>query len=194
VVDAGYWDNYGVSLACGFLFECLKGDPAAPMRRWLEDNVSGVLLVQIRDGVSTLSAEGAARPSPQKPRERRRAGFGSLARGLEWLTTPVSGLFSAREGAMMFRNDEQVEAVGAMFAVKHGEGFFTTVTFSFDRSASLSWYLTEREKRLLSRQARIVVKAKAEALKQWWEERHRGKSGDAVAHAGGARSFASGTR
>lgn len=178
VADAGYWDNYGVSLACGFLFESLKGDPAAPMRRWLEENVSGVLLVQIRDGVSTLSAEGEAKPAAPKRGERPRQELGSLARGIEWLTTPILGLFSARQGAMMFRNDEQVEAVGAMFAAKHGDGFFTTVTFSFDRQASLSWYLTEREKRLLSRQARLVVKARAEALERWWEEkRPRGQAG-----------------
>jgi hypothetical protein len=141
------------------------------MRRWLEDNVSGVLLVQIRDGVSTLSAEGAPRPSRAKRLRAPRAALGSLTRGLEWLTTPLTALFSAREGAMMFRNDEQVEAVGAMFAAKHGDGFFTTVTFSFNRQASLSWYLTEREKRLLSRQAGNLVKAKAEALQQWWDDK-----------------------
>ena len=44
VVDAGYYDNYGVSLAAGWLFNAID---------WLKANVSRVAVVHIRDGVST---------------------------------------------------------------------------------------------------------------------------------------------
>lgn len=39
VVDAGYYDNYGVDLACALLFA---------HREWIAKNSAGVLLVQIR--------------------------------------------------------------------------------------------------------------------------------------------------
>ena len=43
VVDAGYYDNYGVNLAALWL---------SKMRSWLEANTSGVVVIQIRDHVS----------------------------------------------------------------------------------------------------------------------------------------------
>ena len=45
VVDAGYYDNYGIQVAASWL---------TANREWLRTNTSGVLLVQIRDGLSTL--------------------------------------------------------------------------------------------------------------------------------------------
>ena len=45
VVDAGYFDNYGVSLAAAFLFSKKNMD-------WFRDNVSKIVLIQIRDGQS----------------------------------------------------------------------------------------------------------------------------------------------
>jgi hypothetical protein len=162
VVDAGYWDNYGVSLASAFLDECMN-EPA--LRQWLSRHVSGVLLVQIRDGVVSRSAEGT------DFRRERKAPPGPMSRGLEGLSSPLEGILSAREAAMVFRNDEHVEAVSRRFDAMMGEGFFQTTTFSFRGNVSLSWYLTDREKKKLAKAAARAVEEQAEALEQWWAER-----------------------
>ncbi|MDI3282153.1 patatin-like phospholipase family protein [Polyangium sp. 15x6] len=153
VVDAGYWDNYGVNLACGWLDELLRTD-------WIEQNVSGILLVQIRDGIE--------RPEP--------AGddFGDrIARALEGMTSPVSAVLSARESVMRFRNDEQVEAVARRFHLdkRFGGSFFQQVTFEFSGDAALSWYLTPEERKGLEDAAKTTVGAEASAIRAWWDER-----------------------
>src|SRR5262249_25695369 len=43
VVDAGYYDNYGVALAAAWIYR---------YQNWLLENTSGVVLIQIRDGIS----------------------------------------------------------------------------------------------------------------------------------------------
>ncbi|MDC0744219.1 patatin-like phospholipase family protein [Polyangium mundeleinium] len=153
VVDAGYWDNYGVNVACGFLDEMLRTS-------WLEQNVSGILLVQIRDGIE--------RPEPAGNH------FGDrIARALEGLTSPVSAVLAARESVMRFRNDEQVEAVARRFHLdkRFGESFFQQVTFEFPGDAALSWYLTPEEQQSLTDAAKTAVGEKSDALRVWWDER-----------------------
>jgi len=169
VLDAGYWDNYGTSVACAWLEACLSEDArAGTLGRWLRENVSGVLLVQIRDGIERLSAEGADfRVEKRRPKAR-------MEMGLEGLSSPVEGTLSAREAAMLFRNDEQVEVVARRFAAEFGPGFFTTATFCFRGKVSLSWALTEMEKRKLVVASERVVEEQAEALLRFWHERGGG--------------------
>ncbi|MDI1430246.1 patatin-like phospholipase family protein [Polyangium sorediatum] len=153
VVDAGYWDNYGVNVACGFLDEMLRTS-------WLEQNVSGILLVQIRDGIE--------RPEPAGNHFNDR-----IARALEGLTSPVSAVLAARESVMRFRNDEQVEAVARRIHLdkRFGESFFQQVTFEFPGDAALSWYLTPEEQQSLKDAAKATVGDKSDALRLWWDER-----------------------
>ena len=47
VVDAGYYDNYGVEVATAWIYQ---------NRSWLAKNTAGVLLVQIRDSISVKRA------------------------------------------------------------------------------------------------------------------------------------------
>jgi hypothetical protein len=130
VVDAGYYDNYGVDLAAQWIDK---------NREWLRGHTSGVLLVQIRafsneKQVRRLGADEAA---------------GSLAglvdRGLWFLTSPLSGISEARHAVTTFRNDEMIERVGRYFNGPGGpdpsgraEGaFFSTVIFSCDQDADV---------------------------------------------------------
>lgn len=94
VVDAGYYDNDGVSLAAAWLFSGANRD-------WLRRNVSKVVLIQIRDGASGEHRKLASRDMPETS--------STLSRGLEFLTTPPSALFSARVGSSSFRNDGLLE-------------------------------------------------------------------------------------
>lgn len=95
VVDAGYFDNYGVSLAAAWL-------TSPSTRAWMRDRVSGVLMIQIRDGQSEQERRlETVAPDRSRP----------LSRGLEWLTAPPQGLIHALESAAIFRNDEQMEGL-----------------------------------------------------------------------------------
>jgi hypothetical protein len=125
VVDAGYFDNYGVSVAAAWLHH---------HRRWLKANTSGVALVQIRDSAS----------------DNRRLYANTVgegwrwSRGIEWLTGPLVGAGSARESGMSFRNDGELERLADYFNIDgkgKWKGFFTTVVFESRVEVALSWYL-----------------------------------------------------
>jgi hypothetical protein len=166
VLDAGYWDNYGTSVACAWLEACVTGDGhAGALGKWLRENVSGVLLVQIRDGVESNSADG------MDFRLEKRRPKAVMARGLEGLTSPIEGALSARAAAMLFRNDEQIESVARRFDAEFGPGFFSTVTYSFRGKVSLSWSLTEMETQKLFRASTRVVEEQGSSIERWWDER-----------------------
>ncbi len=129
VVDAGYWDNYGVNLCSSWLEDALI---SAKRREWLGSSFGNVLLLQIRDGVLAYSAEQA----PSKADEHSRA----LARGIEWLSSPPEAVLAARDAVTIYRGDEQVESLADEFGAS-----FTTAVVEFGRSASLSWSLTSDE-------------------------------------------------
>ncbi len=165
VVDAGYWDNYGTSVACAWLEACVSGDPrVGDMKRWMREHVSGVLLIQIRDIVEKRSAEG----TDFRLEERRPPS--EMERGLEGIISPAVGALSARESAMLFRNDELVELVARRCSDEFGPEFFSTATFCFRGNVSLSWSLTEMEKGKLRRAAERAVEAQAPRLEAFWRK------------------------
>lgn len=165
VVDAGYWDNYGTSVACAWIEACIGGDPrVGDMKRWMREHVSGILLIQIRDIVERLSTEG----SDFRLEERRPPS--EMERGLEGLTSPALSALAARESAMLFRNDELVELVARRCNDEFGPGFFSTVTFCFRGHVSLSWSLTEMEKGKLLRAAERMVNGQAPRLVEFWKQ------------------------
>jgi hypothetical protein len=165
VVDAGYYDNYGVNLACAWLDEL-----RARHLDWLRTQVSGIAVVQIRDEVLGISAPPAGvGPLPDGS---------ALGRGLEELSSPPRGLLSAHTASPVFRNDEQLEAMANHFAgltalyPELPPGFFTTVRFSFAGTVSLSWYLTQREKDSLCAQAAQVAEGpEGTKLRDWFAAR-----------------------
>jgi hypothetical protein len=145
VVDAAYYDNYGVNLSSLWL---------SKMSSWLEENTSGVLVVQIRDNVS----QGARteidfdRIKPEDSLLDRLLWHGGsrLVRpGLQAISTPLIGVTNARVWTMAFRNDEQVDLQDLMFDEKRGSDFFRTVVFECPVEVSLNWKLSEREKAVL---------------------------------------------
>jgi hypothetical protein len=127
VVDAGYYDNYGVNVAASWIYH---------YRDWIRNNTSGVVLIQIRDSAS----------------ERRRLyshaekDTWNLAKGLEWLTGPLVGANNALQSIMSFRNDEQLETLNDLFN-KGTSDFFTTAVFESKVEIALSWHLTREDVR-----------------------------------------------
>jgi hypothetical protein len=168
VVDAGYYDNYGVNLACGWLRECLRDDRR---RGWYAAHVARVLLVQVRDNVSELSMNRAD-PAPSAPAARRPlATLGRWAgRGFQGITTPVHALLTARTSAMLFQNDADLETVTELYDRAFGDGFLTTIVFDLKADVSLSWYLTEEELALVRAQLEsAAIRQKYRDVAGWLE-------------------------
>jgi hypothetical protein len=95
VVDAGYYDNYGVNVAALWL-----SDPS--VRTWITKNTLGVVLVEIR-AEPTSAPPWCHRPSPLA---------GVAGQGL---TTPIEGVAAARSSSMRFRNEEEIRGVQALY-------------------------------------------------------------------------------
>ncbi|MBV8234187.1 MAG: patatin-like phospholipase family protein, partial [Acidimicrobiia bacterium] len=132
VVDAGYYDNYGVQVASAWIQKNID---------WLIDNTSGVALVQIRDAVSQKERLEVA--------DAPRGFFATVARGFQFFTSPLDGAEQARYTVSAFRNDQDVQNLSDLFteralrkinpdnknsaavtkAEKEARAFFTTAVF-----------------------------------------------------------------
>jgi hypothetical protein len=163
-VDAGYFDNYGLELACAWLRRL-----AERQRAWLAARVSGVLVLQIRDNVSTLSVNPET-DATERVRARERTS--ALQRGLECLTSPPEALLAARESVMLFRNDAQLAALRSFFeAAGLGRDTLKTTIFEFRGEASLSWTLSGDEIDALRGQVESSgIREKIEAVRSWLGE------------------------
>jgi hypothetical protein len=134
VVDAGYYDNYGVQVAAAWVEK---------NRVWLNQHTSGVVLIQIRDSISQKERlEVADAPKGVKA---------WLARGFRFFTSPVAGAASARNASTVFRNDQDVWELTDLFdrlkpleaapdpsnSSKLDRAFFTTVVFENSAEVTL---------------------------------------------------------
>jgi hypothetical protein len=164
VVDAGYYDNYGIQVATSWIYQ---------NRHWLAENTSGVLLLQIRASVSVRDRLGVD-DSPE-------SWWSWATRGFQFLSSPIDGVMAARYHSSSFRNNKDVAFLSRWFAdwMRHRYGadhpgpFFTTVVFEnsatvplrgqevpdpWSRSGTplggaqevpLTWYLTQAEIRAI---------------------------------------------
>ncbi|HJZ58996.1 MAG TPA: patatin-like phospholipase family protein, partial [Gemmataceae bacterium] len=157
VVDAGYYDNFGVGIVASWLFNHMD---------WIRENTSGVVIVQIRDGVSESG----------RKREEVPDSFPPLAeRGLHWLTTPPAGLWSSRMAANAFRNDNLLHLLNDFFAANgFPRGFFATVAFELSVGDDVALNFTLSETEIAAIRAAIERDAytlRAESLVNWWHAR-----------------------
>jgi len=130
VVDAGYYDNYGIQLAAAWIRQ-----NHADLARL----TSGVLLVQIRDSASERDRLDVA--------DEPATAWEVATRGFQFLTSPIEGLMEARYTVSSFRNDADVESLNAPFSsnqegsVPDSHGFYTTI--SFENSADVTIEVTD---------------------------------------------------
>jgi len=157
VVDAGYYDNYGMSVCAAWLADCFC---SPERRRWIEQNVSRILIVQLRDQVSPLQGTSGTLHEESGP----------IRRGLEGLSSPVQGVLSSRDAVSVFRNDEQLEQVIRLYDGGLELGFVRTEIFAYPGQASLSWYLSQHERVAISRSAR-ELSAQLTDLRAFWRGR-----------------------
>lgn len=164
VVDAGYYDNYGVAVAARWINHHQKD---------LKALTSGIVLVQIRDQASTGSRLGAGRAQPVRTRL-----FGKLVDAFSFLTSPPMGAESARTASASFRNDEDLMALSNLLNDDGEEApFFTTVAFEIGAEVSLSWTISREEFAELEAQLEPPVQTsgatnpnleRLDLLKEWW--------------------------
>jgi hypothetical protein len=153
VVDAGYYDNYGINVICGWLDEYTT---RPEKMKWLLDH-RGIVVIEIRDGIDSRFGPVVTWMT--------RAKTTPLSRGLEGFLSPPSAVLAARESVPIFRNDEQIEGLSRRFPA----GFFTTAKFEFTEDASLSWYLTSEERKALDDDSGAGHnQIELEGLKRWW--------------------------
>lgn len=145
VVDAGYYDNYGVSLLNALLSqssaECVdrgsasKTDAIGPfcLREWVRERTSGILLLEIRAfGLGTEGELGdACEPVP----------VGSADSALAFLTSPVEAVLAARSRAMVFQNEQGRRRIGQM----DPDLRVNRVVFAHCGGGSMNWILPPDE-------------------------------------------------
>jgi hypothetical protein len=184
VVDAGYYDNYGIQLAAAW---------AQTNADWLIEKTSGVVLVQIRDAIN---------PEAHRDVADAPTGFwATVGRSFQFVSSPVEAALQARDSAGLFRNDQDVQTLSDLFtdkfkrwarenikdsalqqqALDRARAFFTTVVFESsaevvssavdpeaepDPSASaprqrsevaLDWYLSEAEQAALKKAINVPL-------------------------------------
>jgi hypothetical protein len=121
VVDAGYYDNYGVQVAAAW---------TRKNRAWLVRHTSGVVLVQVRDSISQKDRMEIADAPPGI--------WARVARGFHFFTSPAEGVTSARYSSTMFRNDQDVSELCERFDTgPDSPACFTTI--AFENSASVTF-------------------------------------------------------
>jgi hypothetical protein len=163
VVDAGYYDNYGVNVAARWVYR---------FREWIRANTSGVLLIQVRDGRSQDHRRYLGDPEEDNLKGWRKR----LETGTQWLTSPPTGAVTARESVMSFRNDEQVEVLDAYFHSfpylrGQAEPFFTTAVFERPGAVGMNWYLRPSDRELIVRGMDDKINQDAlELIEKWWKK------------------------
>jgi hypothetical protein len=128
VVDAGYFDNFGVDLASLWLLE----NQAA-----IREYTSGVVLIEVL---------GYPRRA-EKVQFREGDGKGDLmAWGASEVSTPAEAILNLYARGAYFRNDQLLQLVSRAFDKPGATNpFFTTVSLEYAGPATLSWTLPETE-------------------------------------------------
>jgi len=199
VVDAGYYDNYGVNLGSAWINS---------HKDWFRRHASGVLVVQVRAfrNEKRLKILDQDVYAPAKPQAETTIGFYDwvawgvglvpqfltlLNDGARSVAIPAQGVAMARESSMFFRNDENLEVLHDVFKRLTGDDeFFRTVVFTCDtiqvgqasqNVETLNWYIDPAEYDQIERNMDAFDPAtqtgrernhlRLERLKQWWRSR-----------------------
>jgi hypothetical protein len=147
VVDAGYWDNFGVHTSVTWIERNLP---------WLRANTSGVVVIQIRDVESESDNNNLTRWPPALP-----------LRAFDEFIAPVVAALRGRQSAMTFHNDKDLEQI-----TNGTNGFVTTVVIENPIRAVLSWSLTRHQAiemlEYFEKHPTAVATQRLVALRSWW--------------------------
>lgn len=120
VMDAGLRDNFGMITTLKYLYS---------FRNWISTNTSGVVIIEIRDRFKEYSVKKS-----------------SLETTLQSLFTPFGALYNNLTTVQTYNEDDLLMYASAWF-----DGTIDIIPFQLKNEEkdpiSLSWHLTEREKR-----------------------------------------------
>jgi hypothetical protein len=135
VVDAGYYDNYGVDLAAVWAYE---------NREFIRNETSGVALVQIRAYPSELDTRRGLEPqSNDKPNASDQV-IGWLKTSVQGLTSPLEGGLNARAWSMRFHNAAMIRILDDTF--NDGESrLFETFIFENSADFAMNWFIFDQD-------------------------------------------------
>lgn len=156
VVDAGYFDNYGVDLAAMWL---INNKPV------LDQYVGGVALVEIR--AFPLQERGLTYP-PNDPSYAEAAGV--LADTVGALSTPLRAVLRATMNACYHRNNELLATLDSLYNTGEQASAepFRRFVFELNVDAALNWYLSAEEKKGIARAVGDPkIAQEAAALADW---------------------------
>lgn len=156
VVDAGYFDNYGVDLAAMWMILNQKA---------LKEYVGGIALVEVR--AFPLQARGLSFPTSD-PTQAEAAGV--LADAFGAISTPLRAVLRARANATYHRNNELLATLDHVFntGAQASAEPFRRFVFELDTDAALNWYLSTEEKKGIARAVGAdEVAQQAKALAEW---------------------------
>ncbi|MBN9118208.1 MAG: DUF998 domain-containing protein [Planctomycetes bacterium] len=141
IIDAGFYDNFGVSIAALWLLQ-----HEGSIRKY----TSGVVLVESRafrygttrrhfldPDVEEELPEGLLDRSQVKRRSRDPA-----AAAASWASAPLEALLNLRQRGAFYRNDELLQLLHERLNAGPDESFFTTVGFECPVDAALSWAMS----------------------------------------------------
>lgn len=173
VVDAGYYDNYGVNPALSWLFQ------DAVIEFLADADIEGLVIIQIRafpgkdfgqqaldaaevlalaeanDARITRSMTGdgkdlsAADDQQGKSRRQKEKHKADLPLIPEWLTSPLTGVLAARSGSMAYRNNSQIDRLKKVLEARgRSENFVQSFVFENHADTDqvgVSWHITPQE-------------------------------------------------
>ncbi len=132
LVDAGYYDNYGVNLAANWAYN---------HRDWIVENTSGLALIQLH-AYETRTAKRNAFVVVERATNVRARLFHRFNRGFGWATDPgVAAVSASKKWSMSFRNDEQVRVLHDYFNSRAG-GLFAAFEFENPVDFAMNWFLS----------------------------------------------------
>jgi len=153
VVDAAYYDNFGISVAVAYLEQ-------PDIMGWIKACTGGVVVVQIRAfNTDVLSEVPANKPAPNV------AYFGRF----DFFATPLQGAVAARDATMRHRNNRELNLLRQLY----GETFLQTVVFEpkSSKQATMTWALPQKElEELKGDLTEVLVGSEMRRLREIWRE------------------------
>ncbi len=156
VVDAGYFDNYGVDLAVMWLV----ANREAVLR-----HCGGVALVEIRAFPLQHRGLDLGREAPAQPEAA-----GLIADTLAALSAPLRAVLRARGNVGYHRNNELLAVAQQLFPLDPTtrSPYWRRFVLELDTEAALSWYISDEEKRRISEAfLSEPVQQQVQALVRW---------------------------
>jgi hypothetical protein len=181
LVDAGYYDNFGVNLAAAWAYK---------NREWIRRETSGLALIQINAFPRELDPFNEQPKPVGSPSTGPETAGDAVAKknegAFQWLTSPLEGGAAARDWSMYYRNQEQLRLLDDTFngdknqqATREGKRFFEGFVFTNEGQAAMNVIISADD--IASMQADISSAGPLESkhknfetlghLIDWWNER-----------------------